>query len=236
VAPDVARPLRLRTNLLVPAAAAGGIGATLAEAVTIDYSTVTQPGTGDRGLAALEAVAGRPTHIRIAIDRRLGIEASLEADLSQAVGAVLLGGVDRPQDVRDADVALRRREMRLGLEPGTVRLISEVGSALALRALPRMFEAVDRHSAVALTTDTLAADLQLPGAPHSHLGIHEYAMAEVAIAARVAGVPWLLLAPILDTGTRSMLATRAHAHGASGVYITSEPEAQGFNSLFAPLG
>jgi citrate lyase beta subunit len=209
--------------------------ATAADAVTIDFSN--QPQTDSRprgGAASLTAVAGRPTHIRIAIDRRLGLEASLETELSQAVGAVLLGGVDRPQDVRDADVALRRREMRLGLEPGTVRLIPEIGSALALRALPRMFEAVDRHSAVALNTDALTADLELPGPPHSHLAILEYAMAEVAIAARVADVPWLLLAPALDGGTRSMLATRAHAYGAGGVYVASEPEAQGFNSLFTP--
>jgi citrate lyase beta subunit len=233
VARDIAGPLRLRTNLLVTAGAGSGLLATAAEAVTIDYSTQMQPDARHRGSAAtLEAVAGRPTHIRIAIDRRLGLEASLEAELSQAVGAVLLGGVDWPQDVRDADVALRRREMRLGLEPGTVRLIPEVGSALALRALPRMFEAVDRHSAVALNTDALAVDLELPGPPQSHLAVLEHAMAEVAISARIAGVPWLLLAPALDGGTRSMLATRAHAHGAGGIYIASEPEAQGFNSLF----
>jgi len=228
-----AGPIGPRTNLLVAAGGEVAISTTAADAVTIDYSQLPETGRRHKGVATLEAVAGRPTHIRIAIDRRLGLEASLEAELSTAVSAVLLGGVDRPQDVRDADVALRRREMRLGLEPGTVRLIPEVGSALGLRALPRMFEAVDRHSAVALNTDALAADLRLPGPPASHLAVIEYAMAELAIDARIAGVPWLLLAPALEAGTRSSLAICAHAHGASGVYIAGEPEAQGFNSLFA---
>jgi citrate lyase subunit beta/citryl-CoA lyase len=31
-----------------------------------------------------------------------------------------------------------------------------------------------------------------------------------------------------------MLAGRAHAFGAAGVFVAAEPEAQGFNSLFTP--
>ncbi len=224
------RPLEVRTNLLVLAESAAALTTAAADAVTIDYSVQAEP-QGSAG--AVELASGRPTHIRIPIDRRPGLAASLEEELSTAISAVLLCGVDRPQDVRDADVALRRREMRLGLEPGTVRLIPEVGSALALRSLTRMFEAVDRHSAVALNTDVLAGDLRLSGPPASHLAIIEHAMAEVALSARVAGVPWLLLAPALDGGARSALAIRAHAHGAAGVYIATEPEAHGYNSLFS---
>lgn len=220
-----------RTNLLVTTAAAlAAASHTAAGAVTVDAALLPKPRRG----AAPEAIAlPRPLHMRIAIDRRLGFEASLDETINPAVVAVLLGGVDRPQDVRDADVALRRREMRTGLEPGAVRLFCEVGSALALRALPGMIEAVDRHSAVALNTDALADDLALPGPPATHLVLLEHAMAEVSIAARVARLPWLLLTPALDAGTRSMLATHAHAHGAAGVYITAEPEAAGYNSLFS---
>lgn len=222
-----------RTNLLVTTAAAlAAASHTAAGAVTVDAALLPEP-AARRG-AALEPIAlPRPLHMRIAIDRRLGFEASLDETINPAVVAVLLGGVDRPQDVRDADVALRRREMRTGLEPGAVRLICEVGSALALRALPGMIEAVDRHSAVALNTDALADDLALPGPPATHLALLEHAMADVSIAARVARLPWLLLTPALDAGARSMLATRAHAHGAAGVYITAEPEAAGYNSLFS---
>lgn len=222
-----------RTNLLVTSAEALAAAIhTAAGAVTVDAALIPKPASR-RGATPAPLALSRPLHMRIAIDRRLGFEASLDETIHPAVVAVLLGGVDRPQDVRDADVALRRREMRTGLEPGTVRLVCEVGSALALRALPGMIEAVDRHSAVALDTDALAADLALPGPPGNHLALLEHAMAEVAISARVARLPWLLLAPTLDAGARSMLATRAHAHGAAGVYITGEPEAAGFNSLFS---
>lgn len=223
----------MRTNLLVtmPADLETARG-TAADAVTVDAALLPAPRVSRRGATAAAVTPDRPLHMRISIDRRLGFEASLDDTIHPAVVAVLLGGVDRPQDVRDADVALRRREMRTGLEPGAVRLISEVGSALALRALPRMIEAVDRHAAVALNTDALAADLALPGPPATHLALLDHAMAEVAITARAARLPWLLLAPALEAGTRSMLAARAHAHGAAGVYITTEPEASGFNSLF----
>lgn len=224
----------LRTNLLIgPGGHWDPALTTAADAVTVDQSLMPRAsGRTRRGAPSEATSSARTVHMRIAVDRRLGFEASLEGDLNESVTAVLLGGVDRPQDVRDADVALRRREMRLGLEPGRVRLISEVASALALRALPGMIEAVDRHSALALNTDGLAADLGLPGGPQSHLALLEHAMAEVAIAARAARLPWMLLAPALDAGTRSMLATRAHAHGSAGVYISAEPEAAGFNSLF----
>lgn len=225
----------VRTNLLVTATEAlANSQGTAADAITVDQALLSRPAAAGRGRRGEGTPTfERPVHMRIAIDRRLGFEAALEATLNPAVAAVLLGGVDRPQDVRDADVALRRREMRLDLEPGRVRLISEVGSALALRALPQMIEAVDRHSAVALNTDALAVDLGLPGGPSAHLALIDHAMADVAISARVAGIPWMLLAPALDAGARSMLATRAHAHGAAGVYITAEPEAAGFNSLFS---
>ncbi|MEZ4553495.1 MAG: aldolase/citrate lyase family protein [Dehalococcoidia bacterium] len=223
----------IRTNLLVGnATALAAAGSTSADAVTADAALLPRP-PARRGTSAPPLTVARPLHMRIAIDRRLGFEASLEETINPAVVAVLLGGSDRPQDVRDADVALRRREMRTGLEPGAVRLVCEVGSALALRALPQMIEAVDRHSAVALNTDALAADLALPGPPATHIALIEHAMAEVAITARAARLPWLLLAPALDVGVRSMLATRAHAHGASGVYVVHEPEAAGFNSLFS---
>ncbi len=172
-------------------------------------------------------------HVRIAMARSDELAGTMEAVLSATVAAVLLSGAERPQDVRDADVAVRRRELRLGIDPGTVRLIPEIGSALGLRALPRMLDAIDRCSAVALNTDALAAGLGLPGGPSSHLAILDHAMAEVALSASAARLPWVLLAPALEAGARAALAIRAHAHGAAGVYIASEPEAQGFNSLFA---
>ncbi len=233
--------LTMRTNLLLrtDTAATALARPTTADAVTLDLTAGMPDGSrthGRRSALPDTAKSGRPVHVRLAVDRSGGIEAASAGVVSASVAAVLLSGTERPQDVRDADVAIRRAEMRLGIEPGTVRLVPEIGSATALRGLARMLDAVDRCSAVALNTDALAADLGLPGPQDSHLAIIEHAMAEVALSARAARLPWMALAPSLAAGGRAALAVRAHAHGAAGVYIDSEPEAHGFNSLFTNAG
>ena len=50
--------------------------------------------------------------------------------------------------------------------------------------------------------------------------------------AAAASIVWLLTAPGIDA--RAALATSAHAHGAAGVVVASDAEAQGFNRLFMP--
>ncbi|MDA1003486.1 MAG: hypothetical protein O3B31_09110, partial [Chloroflexi bacterium] len=63
----------------------------------------------------------------------------------------------------------------------------------------------------------------------AHATLAEHAMADVAIGAAVAGVPWIV------TGRdAAALATRARDLGAAGVAVTSDAEARGMNALFAP--
>jgi citrate lyase beta subunit len=213
---------------------------TAADAVTFDLAT---PETHLERVAlrqlaarhsALIARRGRGVHVRVSDTRSGELEADLDALVSASVEAVLLSGAEEAQDVRDADVAIRQREMRRKLEPGHVRLIPEIGSAAGLRALPRLIEAVDRHGAVALNIETLARDFGLTGAPTASMALFEHAMAEVAFDAHAAGLPWLLLAPHADQGVRAALANRAHALGAAGAYVRSEGEAGGFRQLFTP--
>jgi citrate lyase beta subunit len=213
---------------------------TVADAVTFDLAA---PET-HRERAEVRAMAsqhastiggrGRAVHLRVADTRSGELEADLEATISASVAAVLLSGAEEPQDARDADVAVRRQEMRLGIEPGRVRLIPELDSALGVRALGRILEAVDRHSAVALNVERLARDVGLAALAAQAMPLIDHAMSEVSLTARAASVPWLLLAPHADPGLRSLLANRAHAFGAAGVYVRSESEAGGFNQLFAP--
>lgn len=193
-----------------------------------------------RALVAKHAPAiakrGREVHVRVSDARSGELDADIEAIVSTSIRAVLLGGAEEPQDVRDADIAIRQREMRRKVEPGHVRLIPEVDSAAGLRALPQLLTAVDRHGAVALNIELLAHDLGV-AAPAGNLAptmpLLEHAMAAVAFDSGAVGLPWILLAPHADHGTRSALATRAHAMGASGVYVRSESEAAGFRQLFA---
>ncbi|MSP22587.1 MAG: hypothetical protein EXR66_06165 [Dehalococcoidia bacterium] len=224
-----------RSNLLIRGlhpAAFEGAATTGADAVTIDLAA---PEThlqraGLRQLAAkhapLIAKRGRGVHVRISDTRSGELDADLEALVSASVTAALLSGAEEPQDVRDADIAIRKREMRRKLEPGHVRLIPEIDSAAGVRALPKLIEAVDRHGAIALNIEALARDFGLDGTPAASLALFEHAMAEVAFGAHAAGLPWLLLAP--------RWRTRAHALGAAGVYVTSESEADDFRRLFTP--
>lgn len=232
--------LALRTNLTIagaddaPYLAARG---TAADSVTIDLATPATAGgretarqTAARHIRRI-AATGRGVHVRVSDTRSDELEADLAAVTGPALQAVLLSGAEIAQDVRDADVAIRRQEMRRKVEPGTVRLIPEIDSAAGLAELPRMLSAVDRHEAVALNAGALARDLGLSDTQPSLL---EHAMAGVALAARAAGLPWLLLDAQSPPGARSALATLAQRLGAAGAYVASEAEARGFNELFTP--
>lgn len=185
--------------------------------------------------APLVAKARRTVVVRLGDTRSGELEADVDAVVMAAVSAVILPAVDVPQDVRDADVAIRKREMRRGVAPGSLRLIPEIDSAAGLRALPATMEAVDRHGAIAIRVADLlghsGAGVSLGAAANgsAHATLAEHAMADVAIGAAAAGVPWIV------TGRdAAALATRARDLGAAGVAVASDAEARGMNALFAP--
>lgn len=215
---------------------------TSADAVVLDLAAADthHERVALRALAArhapLIAKRGREVHVRVSSAPSGELDADVEAVVSASVRAVLLTGAEEPQDVRDADIAIRQREMRRKLEPGHVRLIPEIDTAAGIRALPQLIAAVDRHAGIALNLELLAHDLGV-APPAGNLAptmpLLEHAMAAVAFDAAAAGLPWLVLAPHADHGTRSALATRAHGMGASGAYVRSESEAAGFRQLFS---
>lgn len=232
----------IRSVLLIrstQAAAYEAAATTAADAVLFDLAApeTHHERSALRALAAkhapLLARRGREVHVRLSDARSGELDADVDAVVSASLRAVLLAGAEEPQDVRDADIAIRQREMRRKVEPGHVRLIPEVDSAAGLRALAGILAAVDRHGAVALNIEAIARDLGVgPVAPS--MPLFEHAMASVAFDAAAAGLPWLLLAPHADQGARAALANRAHALGASGVVVRSESEAGGFRQLFTP--
>ncbi len=206
-----------RTNLiLLPGAPAA---ATRADAVT----------AGPEGAEAARA-AGVPLHVRLANPREGLLRAQLDA-LDGAIACVLLAATERPQDLRTADVELRRHELHAGLEPGSIGLIPELGNAAAIEALPQLLAAVDRLAGAALDIEAVSADLAAPDA-HAE-ALQAPILARVALAAAAARLPWTVGALEFDGGERARLAARAHALGAAGVYVPSEAEVAGFNALFS---
>jgi citrate lyase subunit beta/citryl-CoA lyase len=230
--------LALRSVLAIrvsDAAAATAARTSVADAVLLDLAA---PASSETRATARKTVAqsiddigatGRTVLARVSAAGSGELAADLAAVVGPRLAAVVLSGTELPQDVRDADVLLRKYEMRDKIAPGAIRLIPEIDSATGLQSLPAILDAVDRHDAVALNLAHLNDNLGL-GA-----GFHEtrsHFMAMLAVSARSADLPWLL--GTFDA-TRSLIdATRAHELGAAGAVIHSEASARGTNSLFNP--
>ena len=230
--------LALRSLLLVAASDTGALvdaRHTAADAVVIDLAAPATLGerTGTRSLVAevIDALgaAGRPAFVRVSSTSSGELAADIEAAVRPTLAAVVLAGSELPQDARDADVLLRKFELRHELTPGAVRLIPEIDSAAGLQALPAILDAVDRHEAVALNPARMHRDL---GLGHGLHDVHDHTMAMVAVAARAAELPWIFGSFAGDGGL--IEATRAHELGAAGVTIYAEASVRGVNSLFAP--
>lgn len=185
--------------------------------------------------AARLAAAGRSVQVRVSSAASGELAADIEAVVGPLVEAIVLSDAEQLQDVRDADVAIRRHEMRLGLTPGAIRLIPEIDSAAGLQSLGALLAAVDRHGAVLLDINAWLDDLGAPAAAGVRAdGLAGHALAGVAVAARVAGLPWLVAASGSEAGARAAFATQAHAAGATGCVVMAEPEVAGLNELFLP--
>jgi citrate lyase subunit beta/citryl-CoA lyase len=223
--------LALRSILLIDARDEGRLRAarsSSADAIAIDLAAphLASDRPEARRLAKLHIAAihgtGRPVYVRVSDTRSGHLEADLDAVVSESVAAVILPAVEQPQDTRDVDVTIRRHEMERGLTPGSILVLPEVDSAEGVLALPRILAAIDRCAGVLLTLDGLQHDMHLGGRANA---IFDHAMADVAFAAHMARIPWVLAGGDAST---------AHDYGAAGVLIDGEAEARGVNSLFTP--
>ena len=231
--------LALRSTLVIEALDVATLDAAArshADAVAIDLAATGVHGrraeartNAQRAIAAI-AATGRPVHARVSDTRSGELDADLDAVVSASLAAIVLSGAEVPQDVRDIDVAIRKREMRLGIDPGSIRLIPEIDSAEGLTHLGRILAAVDRHSAVALSVDGLRDNLRLGDRAAT---LYEHAMADLTIAADMAHLPWLLAITHHRPETEA-LRSSAHHLGAAGVTVRDEDDVAAINALFAP--
>lgn len=231
--------LALRSILVMDALDEGAMRAaagTAADAVVIDLAHPSLHGqrADARRLAARHAATiaktGRPVIVRVSDARSGQMDADIEAIISPSIAGILVSGVEEPQDVRDADVAVRKQEMRRHLGAGGIAILPEIDSAEGLVALPRILLAIDRVRAVVLSVDGLRSDLRL-GTDAAPLFAH--AMSEVAIQSDAARVPWVLHLAHHRPGIEQ-LPSLAHDLGALGVTVSQEGETRGMNSLFTP--
>ncbi len=235
--------LALRSTLVIDALDSVALNAaprSAADAVTIDLASPMAHGNRtkarDNAAAAILAIAstGRSVHVRVSDARSGQLEGDLDAIISAGVAArpaaIVLSGTEAPQDARDADVAIRKREMRAGIDPGSIRLIPEIDSAEGLGHLVRILNAVDRHSAVALSIDGLRDDMRLGDRAGT---LYDHAMADLAVAAHTTRLPWIV-ATTHHRPETSTLPQRAHDFGASGATVRDEDDVAAMNALFTP--
>lgn len=231
--------LALRSILVMDALDEGAMKAaatTAADAVLIDLAHPSLHGrrAEARRLARRHARAiggtGRPVLVRVSDARSAEMAADVEAAVGALVTGVVVSGVEEPQDVRDADVLVRKFEMRSGLVPGEIDIVPELDSAEGLVALMRILLAVDRARAISLNIDGLRHDLRLGREAGA---LYQHAMAEVAIHADAARIPWFVHVQHRRPGVER-IPTLANDFGAAGVTVHLEGEARGMNSLFAP--
>lgn len=231
--------LALRSTLVIDAlddAALSAAGRSAADAIAIDLASPTVHGDRTRARAnaarAIRAIGetGRPVHVRVSDTRSGELEADLDAIVGEHVAAIVLSGAEVPQDVRDIDVAIRKREMRLSIAPGSIRLIPEIDSAEGLAHLVRILNAIDRHGGVALSIDGLREDMRLGDRAAT---LYDHAMADLAVAAHTARLPWILAVTHHRPETAG-LPQRAHDFGAAGVTLRDEGAVRETNALFTP--
>jgi citrate lyase subunit beta / citryl-CoA lyase len=231
--------LALRSVLLLDAlneAALAAAKRSAADAVAIDLAGPALHGRRDEARAAAvkaaQAIAetDRPVFARLSDTRSGELEADIEAVTGPWLTAVILAGAEVPQDVRDADVQIRKREMRRSIRPGTVRLLPEIDSAEGLLAVERTLAAVDRHSGIVLNLDGLRDDLRLGERATALFG---HAMADLAMTAHATRMPWLVSATF-GRPDATAFATTAHEYGAAGAVLRDEAAVRGMNALFAP--
>ncbi len=231
--------LALRSIMVIDALDEGAMKAavrTVADAVLIDLAHPSMHGQRDEArrlakrYAQAIAKAGRPVLVRVSDARSGEMAADVEAIVGPWLTGVVVSSVEEPQDLRDADVLVRKFEVRSKRVPGETDLLPELDSAEGLVALPRILAAIDRARAVVLSVDGLRRDLRLGSGAGA---LYEHAMSEVAIHADAARLPWVVHVQHHQPGAERF-PVLAHDFGAVGVTVHREGEAQGMNSLFAP--
>ncbi len=225
-----------------------------ADAVFLDLEDAVAP---ERKAGAREDVAwalreldwgGRPTLFRVnALDTRWFYRDVVEVveEAGDALDAVLIPKVNRPEDLHAVAVLLDGIELEKELEPGKIRLEAQIETAEGLTTIDVVARSADRLGALHFGPGDFAASL---GMPQTSLGTRDewdeaypghrfgYVMQRIVVAARAAG----LLAvdgPVADHRDEEGLRTAcrvARALGFDGKWCIHPAQVPVVNEVFSP--
>ncbi len=127
-------------------------------------------------------------------------------DAGDALGAIVIPKVDRPEDFQAVSMLLSQLELAMDLKPNKTRLEAQIESAEGLTNADAIARSTDRLEALHFGSGDLAASLLMPQAS---IGVvdewdeaypghrYHYAMQRIVVAARAAGLR-VLDGPVAD--------------------------------------
>ena len=159
---------------------------------------------------------GSRNHVRFSVGASDDLRTKLLSVFSHDIAAVWISGISETQQVRDADVEIRRLEMEHGIDPGTISLIPELNSVRSISLLDSILTAVDRVATIALNLDLVCSDLVGAASDSSDdLFVQRHILAEVAM--KVAGQNLLLIVTNLDSQLSTQKMKMVASTGATGM-------------------
>jgi len=191
---------------------------------------------------------GRPTLYRAnALDTPFFYRDLIEIieEAGDAVDAVMVPKVSRPEDLHVAATLLAQLELATGLEPGKIKLEAQIESAEGLTNVDAIARATDRLEALHFGPGDFAASLRMP---QTSIGVVDewdeaypghragYAMQRIVVAARAAGVR-VLDGPVADYGDEEGLRRScliARSLGFDGKWCIHPAQIGTVNEVFAP--
>ena len=170
-------------------------------------------------------------HVRFSIGTSDDLRVKLYPIFSENIDAVWISGISETQQVRDADVEIRRLEMEHGIKPGTISLIPELNSVGTISELDGMLTAVDRVAAIALDLDSVYADLVVTNSGSSDDEfVQRHILAEVAM--KVASQNLLLVVTNLDTHLSGEKIKMIASTGGTGILTQDRDSVASLNHEF----
>ncbi|MCH2657853.1 MAG: aldolase/citrate lyase family protein [Dehalococcoidia bacterium] len=171
----------------------------------------------------------RPLLLRINVNNLTYLTDSFASVCFDYFVGLVVEGIEVPQDVRDIDVALRKYEGTLNLQPGVIILFPEISSVEGLTAIDNILDSVDRIGAMFINRKQIASDF---GRKQNLSVLNEYILSRAAVETRAKRIPWVLAE--YDKNIQSELISISYNADALGVVVTSEAQVPGINSLFTP--
>lgn len=225
-----------------------------ADAVFLDLEDAVAPqrkaGAREDVVRALGELdwGGRPTLFRVnALDTRWFYRDVVEVaeEAGDALDAVLIPKINRPEDLHAVAVLLDGIELATGLEPGKIKLEAQIETAGGLTNIDAIARSTDRLRALHFGPGDFAASL---GMPQTSLGTRDgwdeaypgnrfgYVMQRIVVAARAAGLR-AVDGPVADHRDEEGLgeASRvARALGFDGKWCIHPAQVPVVNEVFSP--